>query len=191
MKRLSEVTRAMRSHASASWVETELSGCQFEDARHGARLQSLLESMSERIGKSIPSACEDWANTKAAYRLFSNDRITDKEILSGHYEATSRRVNDTDGPVLILHDTTDVIFKRGDADAVGFPRKRAGETQIPVRRHAKYHVFMHGSLVVTPSGQPLGLAAATLWTRPENTPRQTLSDRDYKALPHEKKESFH
>lgn len=193
MKRSSEVTRAVRSHASASWVEEELSGCRFEDARHGARLHSLLQSMSEKIGQSIPLACQDWANTKAAYRLFANDRISDKEILSGHFEATSRRVNNVEGPVLILHDTTDVIFKRGDSDAVGFPVKRTGETgpgRVPVRRHTEHTVLMHGSLAVTPSGQPLGMAAVKLWTRPEKSPRQTLSKRAYKALPIEKKESF-
>lgn len=29
---------------------------------------------------SIPPACQDWANTKAAYRFFSNNRVTIADI---------------------------------------------------------------------------------------------------------------
>lgn len=186
-------TNGVQSHAVASWVESELSGCRFADARHGTRLSSLLHSMSEDIGQSIPLACEDWANTKAAYRLFSNERVSDKEILSGHFEATQRRVAAVKGPILILHDTTEFIFKRGDSLAVGWPRKHAGETgkgRVPVRLHTRYSVFMHSALVVTPPGVPLGLAAVKLWTRPKKSLRKSLSGRAYKALPIEKKESY-
>ena len=50
------------------WLEREIAGCRFKDARHGKRLRTLLEQLSERIGGSIPFACQDWASTKAAYR---------------------------------------------------------------------------------------------------------------------------
>lgn len=36
------------------WIEQELAGCQFADARHGKRLQAVLGQCSERIGGSIP-----------------------------------------------------------------------------------------------------------------------------------------
>jgi Transposase DNA-binding len=39
----------------------------FYHVRHGKRLRTLLEQLSERIGGSIPFACQDWAATKAAY----------------------------------------------------------------------------------------------------------------------------
>lgn len=193
MRRASEGSCTGGSAGSSSWVDDELSGGQFADVRHGTRLHSILQSMADDIGKPIPVACDDWANTKAAYRLLSNDRVTDKEILSGHFEATRGRMSAAKGPLLILHDTTEFVFKRGDGLAVGWPRKQPGGSgpgRIAVRLHTKYSVFMHSSLVVTPTGLPLGLAAAKLWTRPEVTPRKALSEREYKALSPEKKESF-
>jgi hypothetical protein len=27
--------------------------------------------------------CQDWANTKAAYRFFANERVTEEDILAG------------------------------------------------------------------------------------------------------------
>jgi hypothetical protein len=41
------------------------------DRRLTKRLRSLLERMGDAMGASIPLACQDWANTKAAYRFFS------------------------------------------------------------------------------------------------------------------------
>jgi Transposase DNA-binding len=35
--------------------------------------------------------CQDWANTKAAYRFFSNERVDEDAILSGHFQATRDR----------------------------------------------------------------------------------------------------
>lgn len=40
------------------------------------------------MGGSIPFACQDWANTKAAYRFFANERVEEADILSGHFGAT-------------------------------------------------------------------------------------------------------
>ena len=63
--------------------------------------------MESGFGESIPLACQDWANTKAAYRFFSNDRVSEEDILRGHFDATRRRFAASDGPILILHDTTE------------------------------------------------------------------------------------
>ena len=42
-----------------------------------------------------------------AYRFFSNDRVNEEDILQGHFDATRRRFAASDGPILILHDTTE------------------------------------------------------------------------------------
>jgi len=33
-------------------------------------------------------ACQDWANTKAAYRFLSNERVDEYQILAGHFQVT-------------------------------------------------------------------------------------------------------
>ena len=91
-----------------SWLERELAACQFQDLRHGKRFRTLLGQLSEQIGDSIPFACQDWAATKAAYRFLSNERINEEKILAGHFFCTRERTAGThDGPVLVLHDTTE------------------------------------------------------------------------------------
>jgi hypothetical protein len=64
------------------------------------------------MGQSIPLVCQDWANTKAAYRFFSNDRVSKADILAGHFQSTRDRVVATDGLVLVLHDTTEFTYQR-------------------------------------------------------------------------------
>ena len=54
-----------------SWLEREVAGCQFHDVRHGKRFRALIGQFAERIGGSIPFACQDWVNTKAAYRFLA------------------------------------------------------------------------------------------------------------------------
>ena len=52
------------------------------------RLGRLLGDLGERIGGTLPMACQDWAATKAAYRFFDNPRIDNGVILAGHAAAT-------------------------------------------------------------------------------------------------------
>ena len=60
------------------WFDEELSGCRLGDGRLDSRLRQLVEQMEAGFGESIPLACQDWANTKAAYRFLSNDRVSEK-----------------------------------------------------------------------------------------------------------------
>ena len=78
-----------------SWVQSETSGCTFNDQRLGKRFRTLLEQITDGIGQSIPFACQDWANTKAAYRFFSNPKVSEADILSGHFGSTRDRVRCT------------------------------------------------------------------------------------------------
>jgi hypothetical protein len=71
------------------WVDRETAGCEFRDARLGGRLRKLLAQIGSAMGQSIPLVCQDWANTKAAYRFFSNDRVSEADILSGHFSIGS------------------------------------------------------------------------------------------------------
>jgi len=52
------------------WIDQELADCQFRDVRLGKRFRKLLQQFSDGLGGSIPWVCQDWANTKAAYRFF-------------------------------------------------------------------------------------------------------------------------
>jgi len=70
--------------------DEELSGCRLGDDRLDRRLRQLVERMDAGFGETIPLACQDWASTKAAYRFFSNERVSEEETLRGHFDATRR-----------------------------------------------------------------------------------------------------
>src|ERR1700722_5838714 len=103
---------------NADWVDGELGDCAFKDERIGKRFRLLLRQMGANPGGSIPLVCQDWAGTKAAYRFLDNDRVEEAEILAGHFGATRERCGAITGPILVLHDTTDFIYKRDDVGAV-------------------------------------------------------------------------
>jgi Transposase DNA-binding len=94
MRKLRQIRATRRRDASDflsdKWIEDEAVGCQFQDARHGRRLRQLLEQLSGRVGAMTPWASQDWANTKAAYRFFGNDQISEANILAGHFASTRR-----------------------------------------------------------------------------------------------------
>ena len=87
---------------SAPWVAEETATCHFQDARLSKRLRVLLGQLANDVGAPIPFACQDWANTKAAYRFLSNERVNEAAILAGHFQSTASRFAACSGPVLVL-----------------------------------------------------------------------------------------
>ena len=151
----------------ATWLDGELAGCHLADERLTRRLQKLLGQIGGAVGQSIPFACQDWANAKAAYRFLSNERVNEADILSGHFQSTRERAGATEGRIFVLHDTTEFAFQREASQAIGITksvnsgRDKAGR----VRSHTVCGILMHSSLALTADGVPVGLAAVKLWTR--------------------------
>jgi len=145
------------------------------------------------MGRSIPLVCQDWANTKAAYRFLSNDRVSEADILAGHFQSTRDRTAATDGLVVVLHDTTEFTYQREKSEAIGITksinsgRDKAGR----LRSHTVCGILMHSSLAVTTEGLPLGLAAVKLWTRKKFKGTAALKKKiNPTRVPIEKKESI-
>ncbi|WP_337173102.1 transposase DNA-binding-containing protein [Paludisphaera sp.] len=116
-----------------SWVDQELAGYEFADARLGKRFGILMGQLSRGIGRTIPLARGDWAATKAAYRFLDNDRVDEADILAGHFAATHERFAAVDGPVLVPRDTTESSFTREHAEAIGLTHKVAqGQIERPL-----------------------------------------------------------
>ena len=160
-------SNGVESEENGTWVAGEVAGCRFHDARLGKRLSSLLHQLGGSIGGTIPFACQDWANTKAAYRFLSNDDVDEQAILAGHFQATRDRAQACAGPLLILQDTTEFSYKRDKPELIGFKgitHSRRDEAGRP-RPHTTCGILMHSSLAVTAQGLPLGLCAVKFWSR--------------------------
>jgi Transposase DNA-binding/Transposase DDE domain len=185
------------AHNTASqtetWIARELAGSEFRDGRLNKRFRKLFEQLSDGIGESIPLVCQDWANTKAAYRFLSNQRVTEAEILSGHFQSTRDRFAATEEVVLVLHDTTEFSYHRADRQAVGIlHRSPIGLDRDGKPRHyVVCGIQMHSSLAITTDGLPLGLTATKFWTRKEFKGCNALKRKiNPTRVPIEKKESI-
>jgi hypothetical protein len=175
------------------WVDREIAGCEFRDARLGDRFRKLLAQLGSAMGQSIPLVCQDWANTKAAYRFFSNDRVSEADILAGHFQSTRDRSAATDGVVLVLHDTTEFTYQRESSEAIGITKRiNSGRDKAGrLRPHTVCGILMHSSLAVTTEGLPLGLAAVKFWTRKKFKGTAALKKKiNPTRVPIEKKESI-
>lgn len=155
------------SDAGRSWIDTEVAGCQLGDRRLSKRLRLLLGQLEQAAGSPLPMACQDWANTKAAYRFLSNERFGEDALLAGHFQATADRFASTSGMVLVVQDTTEFGFRWAKRETIG----AIGRVPNGLDRNGKPRIrtqcglLMHGSLVVTRGGLPLGLTAVQFWSR--------------------------
>lgn len=189
----SEKIKSKNNDENTEWIDQELAGCQFNDKRHKKRFKELLNQMWNGFGETIPLACQDWTNTKAAYRFFSNNRISEKEILHGHFQSTRDRFANTEGLTLILQDTTEFSYKRVQPDLIGITHQLPKQVKPSrkVKGHTLCGILMHSSLVVTTQGLPLGLAAIKFWTRKKFKGTNALKKHiNPTRMPIEKKESY-
>jgi hypothetical protein len=175
-----------------AWFDVEVAGCSLADKRLNKRLRKLLAQIGSAMGQSIPVVCQDWTNVKAAYRFFSNDRVSEADILAGHFQSTHDRTAASARPVLVLHDTTEFSYQREKPEAIGITkainsgRDKAGR----LRSHTVCGILMHSSLAVTTEGLPLGLAAVKFWTRKKFKGTAALKKKiNPTRVPIEKKES--
>jgi Transposase Tn5 dimerisation domain/Transposase DNA-binding len=164
----------------APWVVEEMRTAALEDARLNSRLAVVLDRLGALPTVSIPAACNGYAETAAAYRLFDNDRVTFEKVLAPHTDATRLRMEDQP-VVLLVQDTTELDLTRPEQQVIG-----AGLLDGSSRRGALLHV-LHA---FTPEGTPLGTLQALAWTRSdEPAPTESERERRKKHTPIEEKES--
>jgi hypothetical protein len=130
---------------AAEALDKELAGCRFCDPRLGRRFRKLVGQLATSLGQTIPLACQDWTNTKAAYRFLSNGRVNEMAILAGHFQATRERFAATDGPVLVLHDTTEFSYTRESKEAIGILYRSCGrkDKEGRPRLHTLCGILIH------------------------------------------------
>jgi hypothetical protein len=166
---MAEAKRAIEHQSCGvqEWIEQELAASKLPDARLEKRLRHLVEQLAKGVGRSIPWACQDWAAAKAAYRFFSNGRVSEEQILAGHFLATRERLGCGEELFLVVHDTTEFSYKREDMAAVGLVSK--GSVRKDKQGRPMYFttcgICLHSSLAVTQEGLPLGLTAVKFWSR--------------------------
>lgn len=163
---------------SGEWVKVELGEVTVGDKRLDWRLLDSAAKLAARPTMSINQACEDWADTKATYRLFANEKTTHAKILGPHQERTQERMTGY-ARCLAIQDTTFLDYSH-------HPSKK-GMGPIGTTQQELSGLVMHSTLVTNLDGLPLGVLSEQLWSRDE-TPKQ-LTAQERRKLPIEEKES--
>jgi hypothetical protein len=136
------------------WAEIEFETVELGDRRLTTRLIDLARRLAEHPDQSLPEACEDGAQLKAAYRFFDNKKVTPAAVLASHVQSTTARIAG-EAVVLAVQDTTSLDYTAHPAT-----------TGLGVLNDVKHQGFLvHTTLAITPERVPLGLLAQEVWTR--------------------------
>jgi len=152
----------MADASTGGWAAEELGQARLGDARLTARLVALCSRFSEAPQSPINQACEDWAETKAAYRFFQNADVAVADILAPHFRKTAERAR-SHRTILALQDTTQLIYtKHPKTKGLGAMSLKKGKH---VEKVFSNGLLMHPCLAVTTQGTPLGLLDLKLFAR--------------------------
>ena len=163
-----------------SWPEQEFSSINLGDKRLSLRLIKTAEHCLNQPLCPINQACESWADTKAAYRLFANKKVAPEEILAPHRERTVERIS-AFKQVFSIQDTTYLNY-------TSHPKtKGLGHIGTAHQKHVQ-GLIMHHALAVSPTGVPLGLLHQETYSRAKKSKNKKASQA-HKRLPIEQKET--
>jgi len=161
------------------WCAQEFAQAELGDLRLKKRLIKLSQSLLAHPSQSIPAACGDWANSKAAYRFFDNKNVTAEKILAPHLSMIKSRTS-CQNVVLAIQDSTYLNLDSFDSmDGLGFVDCS--------NKWAHKGIVFHPSVAFTPEGQCLGLLGYKIYSRSES---REYSRHDYMMKPIHEKESY-
>ena len=127
----------------------------FTDKRLTKRAVSLGKSLAARPSESLPNLL-DPAGLEGAYRLINHDNVHWRALHAPHQVETLKRCAQSDGPVLVLHDTTELSLARYSSE-----RLRRGMVSPSSRTQG---MFLHASFAV--SGGSIPVPLGTLGMQP-------------------------
>ena len=138
-----------------------------KDRRRTRRLVGLAEALARGGGGTIHGMFEDWAQTKAAYRLLDSDSVTHASVCGGHFQEVHRRCR-RPGRYLLIEDTTSLNFT-GLADCRGLGPIGDRSTRA---RGLLAHTTLAARCESGGGGEPwrlraVGLLGQSVWARPK------------------------
>lgn len=139
-------------------LAAEVGDSSFDDERLNKRLRAIVAGLAAEPMTSLPRVFDE-AGLEAAYRFFSNVRVTPDDILSSHVDATRARCESA-GDFLVIHDSTKFSY-RFDGEREGLGRAQRDNAK------SMQMFFAHVSLAIAADGtrRPLGVAALETWVR--------------------------
>ena len=167
------------SSSESQWHLDEFAAVELKDARLNRRCAELAGQLDMNPEGPINQACEDWADTKAAYRFFDNKKVTPEGIQGAHRARTVGRMREHKR-VLAIQDTSFLNFTHHPQT------EELGEIGNKTQNQRGFG--MHSTLAVTEKGVPLGLLTQDFFTRAIGEPAHRAAA--LSKLPIEEKESY-
>lgn len=158
-----------------TWAARELETVKLGDRRLKKRLVQLVERFTQHPARSIPAACNNWAETKATYRFLSSDKVQAEAIRAGHREKTLERLQ-SESCILVAQDTTEL----------NYTSQKQKQGLGGLRHPGEQGLYVHSGLVIRLDGVPLGLLYQEMWAR---SIRSGRSKEERRAAKTQEKES--
>ena len=145
-----------------SWADSEFQDASFGDDRLRQRAIRVCERLAEHPSESIPVACCGRAEVEAAYRFFSNDKVTAARVLGPHHDASLRRLA-AHPVVLCVQDTTELDYTGKQTAGLG-----------PLNYAATNGLYLHVTTALTPqlSASSLRSSSCTIALASVRRPRE-------------------
>jgi len=172
-----------------SWTNNEFLSADLGDERLNKRLSIISERFALSPLSPINNACYNWAETKAAYRFFSNEKINYKEITKSHIAATKERCREY-STVLAIQDSTYCTYSQHPKTIGLCPlthKKGNGKDKIVTQG-----LVMHSTFMIGTDGLPLGIADQKIYSRSQQEELIDVKTRNLRnsQLPTEEKDSY-
>jgi hypothetical protein len=167
-----------------SWAKDEFANLDLGDKRLNSRLITICDRFSESPESPINQACNDWAETKGAYRFFGNGKVVEDKILRAHSSRTVER-SKKHKTILALQDTSYLIYTHHRATkGIGKISMKKGKN---IDKIFSKGLVLHSCLAITTDGLPLGLLDQSITSR---KPQSAARKKRRNVTPIEKKESY-
>ena len=158
----------------SSQYETEVTlgqamfgNAQLGDKRRSERAAMAFDQMRRHPGGTLPEKLDSPADLKALYRLCDCEDVTHAALLASMRDCVFERIDETQGPVLLLHDATEL-----DYTTLGSIRKDLG--QIGKGTHHGY-ICQNVLAVSADDGEVFGLVDQILHRRVKVPKNETLA----------------
>lgn len=158
---------------AGTWARESFGSCELGDPRRTRRLMQVAQRVLEHPAGSFPAQMADWAELKAAYRLFDADDVTFPAVAGPHWQRTQDTAR---GKTLVVCDTTELDF--------GSEREGLGRTGNGSGRG----FLLHNALMVDHATRAIiGVAGQAIHYRPHRRRKkrnssQTLKRKDRESL---------
>jgi len=95
---------------TASFGTLHFGDAQLGDVRRTRRLIRAADALVEHPGGTLPQKFHDPYPLDALYRLANRKEVTHDAVLEPHRQRTLRAMREAAGPVLLIHDTTELDY---------------------------------------------------------------------------------